>query len=110
MTPTNNADKLREILDGLIDISRSWVDDQLSGTSYYVEAMDGLDTELQTAMTAITALITEAERLAKLTALKDFRHYMDTTSQNYFDAIYTVLVKRIEDLEATLSATEKDVK
>lgn len=51
--------KLDDILEPLTNSLRSWVEDQLSGTSYYTEAIEGLNRDAIIQKQQIKALILE---------------------------------------------------
>lgn len=60
MNTQDKPTKLEGLLDGLADIGRGWVYDQLDGTSFIKDALDGIDKEIAEAKQAISDLVKEA--------------------------------------------------
>lgn len=54
-------------MNGIADIGRGWVHDQLDGTSFIKDALDGIDKEVDDAEKAIDRLVAEE----KISSLKD---------------------------------------
>lgn len=54
---TNSPTTAIEILNRLADIGRSWVDSELNGTSFYKEALDGIDKETTQALAELESLM-----------------------------------------------------
>jgi len=97
-TPKEAANELEEL--------KEMVEDVLVGYGGGAMPSTTLDVATDAIMHLISKQRQEARVRASLEALQDFKRYMDLTSQHAFEATYSVLCKRIGDIEYELKELE----